>query len=295
LLRCVIAVIVRLILLTLTLSVDVPGLVAQVCPEPYQVSRQEILEAMSAHGAYSLTSTTTSMRFGAETLLAIARRKRRESPGITRFRISQDDWFGAHRETAGVTYAEMSAAARAGYEHHQDAVVSYGPWVVDQIVKGPVPLMALDVMIFWPDSEGGPSQFSYQDTLSVPQVEVFDDRVIRFKLLEYEDMLVFDQVKGISVRPHGFLSAVFAVLGKPDLKQTRIALSADQWQVMRGQVKVFPGISKTGTATIEPGGRGHEGVPRDRSDLRELEKRLRRPIELRYGKPPCAKVTGGGG
>jgi hypothetical protein len=118
-------------------------------------------------------------------------------------------------------------------------------------------------------------------------MDVYDDRVIRFKLLEYDDMLVFDQVTGISVRPLGFLSAVFAVLGKPDLKQTRIAVSPDQWQVVRGHVKVFAGISKTGTATIEPGGRGHEGVPRDRADLDSLAERMRRPVKLRYGEPSC--------
>jgi hypothetical protein len=266
----------------------VPGQEARNCPEPYQVSREEILQAMSAHGAYSLTSTTTSMRFGAEALLAIARRRQREVPGDSRFLIRQDDWFVAHRETAGVTYAEMSEAARAGFEHHQDALVDYGSHLVDQVLEGPVPVMALDVTIFWPDSGDAPSQFHYKDTLSVPRVDVYDHRVIRFKLLEYEDMLVFDQVDGISVRPHGFLSAVFAVLGKPDLKQTRLAVSADQWQVVRGQVKVFPGISKTGTATIEPGGRGHEGVPGDRPDLRALKKRLGKPLRLRYGPPACS-------
>jgi hypothetical protein len=258
-----------------------------ICAEPYRVSREEVLQAMSAHGAYSLISTTTSMRFGAEALLAIVRRRQRESPGSTQFLVRQSDWFAAHLETAGVTYAEMSEAARAGFKHHQDALVEYGPQVVEQVLEGPVPIMALDVTIFWPDSDGAPSQFSYKDTLSVPRVDVYDDRVIRFKLLEYDSMLVFDQVTGISVRPVGFLSALFAVLGKPDLKQTRIGVSADQWQVMRGQVKVFPGISKTGTATIEPGGRGHEGVPPDRADLGALAKRMKRPLKLRYGVPSC--------
>jgi hypothetical protein len=89
------------------------------------------------------------------------------------------------------------------------------------------------------------------------------------------------------VRPIGFLSALFAVLGKPDLRETRVAVSADHWQVVRGRVKVFPGISKTGTATIEPDGRGHEGVPDDRQDLGALRERLRQPVELRYGPPSC--------
>jgi hypothetical protein len=111
---------------------------------------------------------------------------------------------------------------------------------------------------------------------------------------------VFDRVTGISVRPRGFLSALFAVLGKPDLKQTRIAVSRDQWQVVRGQVKVFAGISKTGTATIEPGGRGHEGVPPGRADLAALAEHMKRPLKLRYGEPSCqtrlkmARRDGGG-
>lgn len=269
------------------LTMNVRSLPAQACAEPYRVSREEIHQAMSGHGAYSLTSTTTSMRFGAEAILALVRRRLRESPGSTQFLIVQSDWFAAHRETAGVTYAEMSAAARAGMEHHQDALIDYGPQVVDRVLEGPVPIMSLDVTIFWPYSAGAPSEFSYKDTLSVPRVEVYDNRVIRFKLLQYDDMLVFDQITGISVRPMGFLSAVFAVLGKPDLKQSRIAASPDHWQVMRGQVKVFAGISKTGTATIEPGGRGHEGVPSDRADLAALEERLRQRVKLRYGAPSC--------
>ena len=285
--RCGFAVIVAPILLAAAFGLDHSRLAAQSCPEPYPVPREEILQAMSAHGAYSLTSTTTSMRFGAEALLAIARRRRREAPENPRFRISQDDWFVAHRETAGVTYAEMSESARAAFEHHQDALVEFGPRVIERVQEGPAPIMALDVTLFWPDSGNAPSQFHYDDTLSVPRLDVYDHRVVRFKLLQYEDMLVFDQIDGISVRPKGFFSAVFALLGKPDLKQTRLAVSADQWQVVRGQVKVFPGISKIGTATIEPDGRGHEGVPRDRTDLRALQERLKRALGIRYRASSC--------
>jgi hypothetical protein len=227
------------------------------------------------------------MRFGAEALLAIARRRQKEDPGNTRFLINQNDWFGAHRETAGVAYAEMSAAARAGFEHHQDAVVEYGPQVLDEVLEGGRPLMSLDVTIFWPDSAGAPSGFSYKDTLSVPKVDVYDDRVIHFKLLQYDDMLLFDEVTGISVKPHGFLSAVFAVLGKPDLKQTRLAVSADQWQVVRAKVNVFAGISKTGTATIEPDGCGYEHIPGERPDLQVLKTRLEQPLKLKYGALSC--------
>jgi len=43
----------------------------------------------------------------------------------------------------------------------------------------------------------------------------------------------------------------------------------------------------SGTATIEPGGRGHEGTPRGRADLAALAKQLTQPLELRYGSPSC--------
>jgi hypothetical protein len=254
---------------------------------PPQVSRREILQAMSAHGPYSLTSTTTSMLFGSRALLELVRQRRRQFPGETQFLIDHADWFSAHLETAGVSYAEMSESARAGYEHRQDVLVSYGPQVVEEVLEGPTPTTSLEVMIFWPDSNGAPGEFSYHDTLSVPKVDVFNQRVIRIRMLEYDSMLVFDEVTGISVRPVGFLSGLFAVLGKPDLKETRLAVSKDYWQVVRGRVKIFPGISKTGVASIEPSGVGHEKFPRDRPDLRALAQRLRQPLELRYGPPSC--------
>jgi hypothetical protein len=158
---------------------------------------------------------------------------------------------------------------------------------VEKVVKGPAPIMALDVTLFWPDTGDALSEFSYRDTLSHPRVNVHHQRVVRFKLLHYKDLLLIDQIQGISVRPLGFMSAVFAVLGKPDLRQIRVAVSSDQWQVMRGTVNVFAGITRTGTGAVEPGGRGHENVPHHRADLRAMAERIKRPLELRYRAPSC--------
>ena len=268
-------------------SPTVRGQSTEVCPQPDRVSRKAILQAMSGHGAYSLTSTTTSIRFAGEALLALVHRRKQEAPGSTHLQVNHADWFAAHLQTAGVSYAQMSKAARASFERRRDALVDYGPHVLEQVVEGPVPLLALDVTLFWPDTGDAPVEFSYRDTLSHPPVDVYHQRVVRFKLLQYPDLLLFDQIRGISVRPLGFLSAVFAVLGKPDLRQIRLAVSSDQWQVMRGTVNVFPGITKTGTGTVEPGGRGHEDIPPARSDLRALAEQMNRPFELRYGAPSC--------
>jgi hypothetical protein len=260
---------------------------AQSCAPPVEVPGEEILQAMSAHGDYNLTATTNAARFGAEVLLAIVRRRKQESPASSRLLIRQPEWFTAHRQTAGVTYHDMSIAAREGLEHNQDVLIDFGAGVVKRVEVGPVPLQSLDVKIFWPRSKKSPSKFSYKDTLSVPRLNVYNNRVIRFKLLEYKDMVVFDEIQGISVRPMGFFSALFAIIGNPDLKQNRIATSRDQWQVMRGKVKAFLGISDTHTATIEPNGEAHEGVPHDRPDLKAVETRLKRTLKLQYGKSRC--------
>jgi hypothetical protein len=264
-----------------------PREVSRGCAEAFRVPYDEILHAMATHGAYNLTATTTSIRFGSEALLKLVHHRQQVSPGSTRLFIDQTDWFTAHRETAATTYEGMSESARAGFEHHQNVLVDFRPGVVEKVLEGPTPLLALDVTISWPDSSGAPSSFTYKDTLSVPRVEVHDNRVVRFKLIEYPDMLLFDEIDGISVKPLGFLSAIFALVGKPDLKQNRLMVSDDQWQLMRGRVKVFPGISKTATAVIEPDGRGHENVPGGRADLQALAQQIERPVKLRYGSPSC--------
>jgi len=272
-------------LLALTVAWPITA-AAQACEQAPRIPRHVIAEAMRAHGPYSLTSTTTAMVFGSEALLAIVRQRQREAPGATQFLIDHADWFKAHQETAGVDYAKMSESARTAYENRQDILVDYGPEVVQEVKEGAVPRAALDITLFSTDT-AGPSEFGYKDTLGVPKLEVYNSRVVRFRMLEYDSLLRYDEVTGVSVKPFGFLSAVFALVGRPDLKETRLAVSKDHWQVMRGRVNVMLGISKSGTATIEPEGRGHENVPRGRADLAALAKQLAQPLEVRYGSPSC--------
>jgi len=185
-----------------------------------------------------------------------------------------------------VNYARMSESARTAYENQQDILVDYGPQVVQEVKEGAAPRTALDVTLFSSDTAGA-SEFGYKDTLSVPKVDVYNNRVVRLHMLEYDSLLVFDDVTGISVKPLGFMSAVFALVGRPDVKETRLAVAKDYWQVARGRINVMLGISKSVTATIEPGGRGHENIPQGRADLATLAKQLAQPLEVRYGSPSC--------
>ena len=63
--------------------------------------------------------------------------------------------------------------------------------------------------------------------------------------------------------------------------ETRIAVSADGLQILRGQVrKGFMGV--TTTVTVFPDGRGMKDLPPGRPDLLTIEERLKRPIEAEY-------------
>ena len=109
--------------------------------------------------------------------------------------------------------------------------------------------------------------FTYKDTLSVPRVEVHDSRVIHFELVEYPDMVLYDEIEGISVKPLGFLSAVFALVGKPDLKQNRVAVSA---RPVAGDARTGENLSwhlQDRRGGDRARGLGHEEIPVGRTDL----------------------------
>jgi hypothetical protein len=95
-------------------------------------------------------------------------------------------------------------------------------------------------------------------------------------------MIVMDRIRGLTGRPTtGLLAILFRLIGEGDLVETRIAVSPDGMQVVRGTGrKGF--LSVTTTATITPDGRGSKDLPEGRPDLRAVEDRLKRPIEVEY-------------
>ena len=117
--------------------------------------------------------------------------------------------------------------------------------------------------------------------MSTPKLKDTAHREITYRLLELEDMIVLDQVKGLSGRPtSGLLGALFAVIGEGSLKHSRIAVSDDGLQVARARAKRVFSVSTT--ATIQPDGRGTKGIPPERPDLAVLEAKLKRSLKIEY-------------
>ncbi|MSS72170.1 MAG: hypothetical protein EXS64_11865 [Candidatus Latescibacteria bacterium] len=246
------------------------------------VTREELARAMRQHGKYDVTKTTNAGRLQAETLLALVRAAQVRDPRWSPLFINHKDWFEVYLEVAGLTLKTAPIFARLGYEYGQDVRIEHRPERVIRSLKGPRPKAALHVTIWWPESSPRPDRYSYEDTLSVPRLQVTDHRVITYRMLDFGDMVLLDDIHGLTGRPTtGLLGLLFRLVGEGSIIETRMAFSTDGLQVVRGRAKKGF-FDKTTTVTIYPDGLGIKDLPDGRADLRKIEERLKREIEVEY-------------
>ena len=263
---------------------------AQSCPGD-TITRQALGEAMrgarlAPGGDYSLLATTNSVRFQSAVFQRLIERALEQRPDGGTLFIPYDALWWEFLIAAGLGAGEEDKAPigrRLAFEHHQSIEVTYGPphGIVKRIKQGPAPLLAANVRLDWPDQPDGVRKYSFEDTLSVPRLKVTNHQVMTFRFLVFPDMIVLDDIEGISGRPlTGLLGAIFKIIGEGNAVFARFSISTDGLQVLRTKAKKL--ISKTVTATINPDGTGQNGVPVDRADLMELEARLKQPLAFDY-------------
>ncbi|MBP2648149.1 MAG: hypothetical protein H6Q77_1773 [Gemmatimonadetes bacterium] len=265
-------------------------LAAQSCPRDTttpQALRDAMHEALLAPGgAYSILATTNSMRFQSAVFQRLIERALENRPGGGMLFIPYDAHWWEFLNAAGLGEGEADKAPigrRLAYEYHQDIELLYGPpnSVVKQVREGPAPLIAANVRLAWPDRPDNVRKFSFEDTLSVPKLKATNHQLMTFRFLVFTDMIVLDDIEGISGRPlNGVLGTIFKVIGEGNARYARFSISTDGRQVMR--TKATKVISKTVTATINPDGTGQNGVPDGRADMVAIEARLEQPLELEY-------------
>ena len=206
----------RAALLALSFLLPMSPAAAATAEAPARVPFEEVREAIAHSRGYDILATTNGGRLQAEALIHLARSAQKTRPDGPPLLVGHDEWFRALLQVAGVPAERAPTYARLAWEHKQDALVEYRPSrVIREVIKGPSPRMALDVTISWPAAPGAPSEYSYEDTRSTPQVKVTYKRVITYHLLDYGDMIVFDRMEGLYGRPTtGALGVLFAVLGE---------------------------------------------------------------------------------
>jgi hypothetical protein len=255
----------------------------------HAVHRREILQAMRESRGYELTATSNGARFQSEVLRRLVRRALASDPTQSPLFVDHRDWFQAYLERTGLTAAAAPAFVRLSDEFGQDMLVDYRR---ESVVGGetkPQPELAMNVCIWWPETTDRPGKYSYEDLLSSPRLKVTNERVISYRLMEFGDMTVFDDINGVRGRPtSGVLGFLFQLIGEGRVVETRMAISADGVQVARARARkaLFEVVS---TVTVYPDGHAEKDVPPARPDLAGLETRLKQPLKL-----PHPSVTCGG-
>lgn len=283
LVRSIIAVIVLL-------GTAAPVAAAPSCPGD-TITRQALGEAMrealgAPGGSYSLLATANSVRFQSAVFQRLIEHALARRPAGGTLFIPHDALWWEFLGVAGLGTGEEDKAPigrRLAFEYHQGIEVTFGPWaaVVKRIRQGPTPLIAANVRLAWPDRPDGLRTFSFVDTLSIPRIKSTNHQVMSFRFLVFNNMVVLDEIEGISGRPlSGLLGTLFKLIGEGDILYARFNIAADGRQVLRTKARKV--ISKTVTATINPDGKAQNGLPDGRLDLIELESTLKLPFEFDY-------------
>jgi hypothetical protein len=272
----------RALFLAASLLAAVPPSGGPADAPPFAVPYEEVLGAIARSRGFDVLATTNGARLQAEVLLRLARSAREKRPDGPPLLVGHDAWFRALLQVAGIPAERAPTYVRLAWQHGQDIVVEYrDSRVIRAVVRGPAPRLALGVTISWPAVPGAPSEYSYEDTLSTPQVKVTNKRVITYRLLDLGDLVVFDRIEGLTGRPTtGALGLLFQLIGEGRIVEYRMAVAADGTQVSRGRARkaLFEVAS---TLTVRPDGRTQKGVPPD-PRLAGIEERLKAPLEIRY-------------
>jgi hypothetical protein len=245
------------------------------------VPRSEILAAMRGRQGYDLTATTNGARFQAEVLLDLLRTS--PAPDGPFLYVDHEDWFASYLERIGLPAEKAPLFVRLAHEHGQDMEVDARPGrVIERVTEGPPPRTAANVRIGWRSSRGGKDGYSYDDTLAIPDLRVTNERIVVYRLVDYGDMICYDDVEGLRARPtEGFLGVLFDVIGEGSIQWSRMTISPDGLQVSHARAAKGP-FRVESTLTVFPDGRVEKDLPAGRSDLAPLEKRLLEPRKVHY-------------
>ena len=247
------------------------------------VDRSEVLEAMRQHyGGYELTAASNGWFLAGVVFSLVQQAKERDSDGLPLF-IGHEEWFQSLLAVTGQTEDTVPEYALLNYRYKQNMEVEYRlDRVIHEVEEGPMPELAVNVRIRWADGPGIPDQYSYIDTLSTPTVKVTNRQLITYRLLDFGDWIVYDEIEGITARPEsGVLALLFRLIGDGLITHSRIAVAKDGIQVSRTRAeKAFMKVMTT--VTIHPDGIIEKDVPDGRADLLELERRIKQPMEIDY-------------
>ncbi|MCC6318442.1 MAG: hypothetical protein IT361_12215 [Gemmatimonadaceae bacterium] len=246
--------------------------------------RDEVIAAMREEHrlGYNLRATANGARLQAGVLLRLAHAAHaRDSLGVP-FLVTFDDYEAAFREVTGVSDDSLPVFIRIATRYRESLLVEHRmSHVLERIIEGRQPLLALRVRGGWADASQ--KSYSYEDNSGSPHLRVRHDRDTRYTIVDYGNMVLHDQIRGIGGRAtSGVLGLMFDLLGDARATQSRFAFADSGVQVARVSAKKGP-FSVTQTVTVLTSGVAEKGTPRGRDDLKAIARTLERErVSLAY-------------
>lgn len=247
------------------------------------VSLEMILAAMKKQTGYNVATTTNVARFQANVLLDIAYNTLEEYPDSELLFLDAKVWYEAFQEFTGLDDDIMPEYSRLALKIKQDQILDLRQEkVFSSIEKGRKPSFAMNVILGWQNFENTGDFYAFSDTLSVPSLEVTNNRVVTYRILDFHDMICYKEIQGISGQPtSGILGLIFQFIGKGNVMWSHITTTSDGLQIVRARVK--KGLFEIeSTLTVYPDGHTINNLPKELPELKIYEKLLMQPIEIEF-------------
>ncbi len=265
------------VLLLATLFVPSAALSASEWENARRVSKEEIAAIMRRQQAqgYVIQAIANATRLQSALFLELAGAAAVEDPTQRPLRIGHQDYFEALVEVTGMAPDSIPTYVKVAHEFHEDYLIDGRIENVVESIESDLRLhRALNIKVGWPRSPNAPTSYSYEDKSTEPHVEVTHQQVSAYRVLNFGDLIVYDEIRGVTGRAtSGVLGLVFKLLGKAHAVQTRFAFAEDGVQISLTTARKL--LSITQPVTIYPDGKVQAGVPSERPDLIRLEQALR--------------------
>jgi hypothetical protein len=242
-----------------------------------QVTKEELVAAMRGQQAreYTIEAIANSNRLQTSVFLELAEKASKNDPQRRPLRVGHVEYFDALLEVTGLSRDAAPTYVKVPHVFGQDYLIDYRMEnVVERVERGQRPLRALNVKGGWPQAPNAPASYSYEDKSTQPHVEVTHQQVVAYRILDFGNVVVCDEIRGITGRAtSGLLGFLFDLIGKAHAVHTRYTVAPDGIQLSRTAASRL--LTVTQTVTIYPGGEVLAGVPPDRRDLARLDRALR--------------------
>lgn len=248
-----------------------------------RVPYKDLVTILDKAKGYKRLVTTNTVRYQSEAILNLIKWAERKHPRAVGVFLGYDDWYRANLEVNDVEEGEAPVYMKLAYQNKQDMrIVFRGEGILKPGNAASRPDAAAIVTAWWPKTPGCAKSFRFIDRNSVPVIKVTNKRVINYRIMWFEDMIICDKIEGISGRPlTGLLGLLFKFIGDGRVVESRTILSKDDLQIVRAYCKKGPaGI--WALSTIYPDGRAIKDIPKNRPDLQKIVSRLNEKPKVRF-------------